>query len=89
MVYGKPKAGVKQSEEWRVFDDRVATRQTAQNASGRASRAPKNFTVDDEKDARQALHDRAMDEHNAGTKAAPAELAPADAPSPDATGGRQ
>jgi hypothetical protein len=37
-------------------------------------------------EARQAVHDKAVDEYNAGTEAAPDTADPADAPAPDAPG---
>lgn len=58
-------------------------RQTAQDAPQRTQEAPaKNFTVDDEIEAREAKFEAAVDEYNAGTTAAPDTPAPDDAPSP-------
>ncbi|ABE61199.1 hypothetical protein Nham_0303 [Nitrobacter hamburgensis X14] len=58
-----------------------AARQTAQDAPGRTQEAPaKNFTVDDEIEAREAKFEAAVDEYNAGTTAAPDAPAPDDAP---------
>jgi hypothetical protein len=60
------------------------TRHASQNAPERAQDAPvKNFAVDDAIEARQAVHDKAVDEYNAGTEAAPDTAAPANAPAPD------
>jgi hypothetical protein len=74
------------SDEMRDFEGRVA----AQQAPGRTQEAPAtDFTVDDEIEAREAKFEATVDEYNAGTTAAPAEPAPADAPSPDATGEKQ
>jgi hypothetical protein len=74
-----------QIDAWREFDERLAAkaaRQTAQDAPGRTQEAPaKNFTVDDEIEAREAKFEAAVDEYNAGTTAAPDAPAPDDAPS--------
>jgi hypothetical protein len=81
--YGKPKAKVEQDARWREFMERTMARQTAQDAPGRAQEAPaKDFTVDDEIEAREAKFEAAVDEYNAGTTAAPDTPAPDDAPSP-------
>jgi hypothetical protein len=75
------------SPEIREFNERLKAhkaaqdaRQAAQNAPGRTE-APvaKNFTVDDEIEAREAKFEAAVDEYNAGTTAAPDSPAPDDA----------
>jgi hypothetical protein len=81
----KPKAKPEQDPEWRAFDEKLAAkaaRQTAQDAPGRAKGAKaKDFTVDDEIEAREAKFEAAVDEYNEGTTAAPDSPAPDDAPS--------
>lgn len=80
--YGKPKAKAAQDARWREFMERTTARQTAQDAPGRTQEAPaKNFTVDDEIEARESKFEAAVDEYNAGTTAAPDSPAPDDAPS--------
>jgi hypothetical protein len=78
----KPKAKPEQDPEWRAFDEKLAaSRQTAQDAPGRAKGAKaKDFTVDDEIEAREAKFEAAVDEYNEGTTAAPDSPAPDDAP---------
>ena len=62
--------------------ERTTTRQAAQDAPGRTQGPPaKDFTVDDEIEAREAKFEAAVDEYNAGTTAAPDSPAPDDAPS--------
>jgi hypothetical protein len=62
---------------------REDARQTAQDAPGRAQEAPaKDFTVDDEIEAREAKFETAVEEYNAGTSTTPDSPAPDDAPSP-------
>jgi hypothetical protein len=79
---GKQKADGGQDARWREFMERTTARQTAQDASGRAKGAKaKDFTVDDEIEAREARFEAAVDEYNAGTTAAPGSPAPDDAPS--------
>jgi hypothetical protein len=81
--YGKPKADAGQDAAWREFMERTTARQTAQDAPGRAKGAKaKDFTVDDEIEAREAQFEAAVDEYNEGTTAAPDSPAPDDAPSP-------
>jgi hypothetical protein len=79
-----------QTEAWREFDERLAAkvaRQTAQDAPGRTQEAPaKNFTVDDEIEARAAKFEAAVDEYNTGTTAAADAPAPDDAPCPSGPG---
>jgi hypothetical protein len=78
--------------DWSRLEAKLATdkaaqaaRQTPQDAPGRTEApAAKNFTVDDEIEAREAKFEAAVDEYNAGTTAAPDSPAPSDAPSPDA-----
>jgi hypothetical protein len=84
--YGRPKTKAEQDPEWRAFDEKLAaSRQTAQDAPGRAQTSKaKDFTVDDEIEAREAKFEAAVDEYNAGTTAAPDAPAPDDAPSPSA-----
>lgn len=82
MGYGKQKAKVQPNAEWQEFMDRIAARQTAQDASGRTEGPQaKDFTVDDEIEAREAKFEAAVDEYNEGTTAAPDAPAPDDAPS--------
>jgi hypothetical protein len=70
----------KVSARERAHFEAKAARQTAQNAPGRTGEAhAKNFTVDDEIEAREAKFDAAVDEYNAGTTAAPDSPAPDDA----------
>ncbi len=58
-------------------------RQAAQNAPERTEApSPKNFTVDDEIEAREAKFEASVDEYNDGTTAAPDGPAPDDAPEP-------
>jgi hypothetical protein len=52
------------------------------NAASKSSAPAKNFTVDEEIEAREEQLERAVDEYNAGTQAAFATEAPADAPAP-------
>jgi hypothetical protein len=80
--YGKQKADAGQDAAWRGFMERTTARQTAQDAPKRAKGAKaKDFTVDDEIEAREAKFEAAVDEYNAGTTAAPDSPAPDDAPS--------
>ncbi len=88
------KSPAAQSDEMKAFADRIAehkadqdARIAAQEAAPRTEApAAKNFTVDDEIEAREAKFEATVEEYNAGTQAAAAEPAPADAPTPDATG---
>lgn len=81
--YGKPHAKAEQDAGWREFMERTTARQAAQDAPGRAQTSKaKDFTVDDEIEARTAKFEAAVDEYNAGTTAAPDSPAPDDAPSP-------
>jgi hypothetical protein len=63
------------------------------NADRQKATAPpapaKNFSVDDEIEAPQATFERAVEEYNVGTQAAPATEAPPDAPNPDASVGQK
>lgn len=79
---GKPQAKAEQDAGWREFMERTTARQAAQDAPGRAKGAKaKDFTVDDEIEAREAKFEAAVDEYNEGTTAAPDSPAPDDAPS--------
>ncbi len=65
----------------RAHFEAKASRQTAQDAPGRAQTSQaKDFTVDDEIEAREARSEAAVDEYNEGTTAAPDSPAPDDAP---------
>jgi hypothetical protein len=85
---------IKRAAEVTEFNTRLAAHKAAQDASVAPQNAPerteepasKNFTVDDEIEAREAKFDAAVEEYNAGTTAAPDTPAPDDAPSPSEPG---
>lgn len=67
----------------RVDRSILEARRTAQNVPGRTEEAPaKNFTVDDEIEARQATFEATLDEVNAMRGYEPLTDAPSDAPTP-------
>jgi hypothetical protein len=71
----------KVSARERAHFEAKEARQTAQNAPGRTEGPQaKDFTVDDEIEAREAKFEAAVDEYNEGTTAAPDAPAPDDAP---------